>query len=844
LSLFDISATKWDSLSCRFLRNFGNISGRNKRASNKTNEKRGEQLMIKNIRIITFCFFSLLALFSASSASSKIVISKNVIEAPIIEVEVNNIDEEIKNISLVIISPDCNIEEAYKGSELDFKNAEISGAYSENAYKNIATFKDNVEPFKNNVDPFADEDYEFFINTNYDKKNYIVDYYKNYTYCFLISGDEEESFERLEKYSSFDELVKDRYELIDVDKALNEIREDHANEGYSEEVIEQNRIMFEENNKSTMEKLEKIKIAPLTCERRIRYTANKLIEQKQIPVNDIKNGTLNFNIKDFEELYKLSRADEFSEFAIRFENEKGNFCVLEIGTNRMQLPSNSDIWYGIYEEYFKKNVVIDYKEKKIIKSNDRNFLDEPENFIDSIISWKNASSWAEKELEEAKYKNLIPIIFNKADLTQNITRREFAHIAVTLYEIITRKLYTTELKNPFIDTDDTEVLKAYSLGITNGTSNNTFNPDSLITREELATMMARLLEKLDIYTYIDIDDEYSIYFSDEDEMAEWSKNAIYFMNKFKIMKGIDDSNYVFGVLNKATIEQSLLISKRIFDNFKDLEENTRWSTKPLDVGKINNNYIESLEDVSSKYENGNDNEFKNIDINTIKEVQVLPNFPYKLIDSYGKMYYNYIVNSCPSENVYYYSNREEDISYIIDFVTPTQENKKDYFHTQVYFILTDNTYVPEAIYINNEIANKIKTTFLKSKNIYLSDTAKLGFYDANLYKNLDYTEEEYNRIINLLSKTRPVESAMWAEFETSFKFAWPFDIENNSIWAYQMENEFPVAYKYSINDNEELVTLMDKINARKLKDILSDNLSLTRISVTQSGEILYSFRLL
>jgi hypothetical protein len=60
---------------------------------------------------------------------------------------------------------------------------------------------------------------------------------------------------------------------------------------------------------------------------------------------------------------------------------------------------------------------------------------------------------------------------------------------VKLYEKISNVKLVEAKENPFKDTTDIEVLKALNVGITNGTSETTFEPDALITREQMATMM-------------------------------------------------------------------------------------------------------------------------------------------------------------------------------------------------------------------------------------------------------------------------------------------------------------------------------------------------------------------
>jgi len=178
-------------------------------------------------------------------------------------------------------------------------------------------------------------------------------------------------------------------------------------------------------------------------------------------------------------------------------------------------------------------------------------------------TWIKASAWAEEELDKANKLDVIPEIFKKQDLTQNITRKEFAHVAVKLYEKLTGNKATAVANNPFKDTDDVEVLKAYNIGITQGTGADTFTPDALITREQMATMMTRALTKAGIDTKVDL--EKVTKFADDAEMHDWGKESIYYMSSIEIIKGI--GNNTFNVLGNATREQALLISVRSAEKF-------------------------------------------------------------------------------------------------------------------------------------------------------------------------------------------------------------------------------------------------------------------------------------
>ena len=180
--------------------------------------------------------------------------------------------------------------------------------------------------------------------------------------------------------------------------------------------------------------------------------------------------------------------------------------------------------------------------------------------------WSNASSWAIEELEKCSSNSLIPLSFKGKDFTKNVTREEFAEVSVKLYEQLTKDFEYKDMKNPFVDTTNDNVVKAYYVGITSGTSENTFSPNKEITREEMATMISRALQKVGINTK-DYVSTSNVEFKDHSLMHDWSQDAIYFMANKNIIKGVGEG--LFGVNDKATVEQALLISGRCFESFKN-----------------------------------------------------------------------------------------------------------------------------------------------------------------------------------------------------------------------------------------------------------------------------------
>lgn len=151
---------------------------------------------------------------------------------------------------------------------------------------------------------------------------------------------------------------------------------------------------------------------------------------------------------------------------------------------------------------------------------------------------------------------------SRLDLATNINRWQFASIAVALYEAMAGQ--TAEVgENPFEDVwDETDILKAYHLGLINGTSQTTFDPYQLVTREQAATILARLYVKLGGT----VPSASNTSFADDASVSGWAKDAVAFMSQNGILKGQD--NNMFNPQGQSSGEQSLIIALRMLRNLK------------------------------------------------------------------------------------------------------------------------------------------------------------------------------------------------------------------------------------------------------------------------------------
>ncbi len=177
---------------------------------------------------------------------------------------------------------------------------------------------------------------------------------------------------------------------------------------------------------------------------------------------------------------------------------------------------------------------------------------------ENTVEFANVSDWAVEEMKEAKEKKLIPETFINLDFTQTISRAEFCAVSVKMYEAVSGKKAKTAKNFPFVDIEDEYVSKAYNVGITNGTTETTFSPDMMLSREQMATMLTRALTKAGIKTSVNLD--IVAKFSDDTLMSPWGKEAVYFMSGKGIIKGMGENT--FGVNLDATREQALAISLR------------------------------------------------------------------------------------------------------------------------------------------------------------------------------------------------------------------------------------------------------------------------------------------
>lgn len=178
------------------------------------------------------------------------------------------------------------------------------------------------------------------------------------------------------------------------------------------------------------------------------------------------------------------------------------------------------------------------------------------------------SGWAVSEYQSANAAGLCSYAVISNSMTDNITRQEFCELAVNLYKKLTNESdLMVPPVSPFSDTNNVAVSQAYCYGLVSGTGDNTFTPDRLVTREEMAKMLVSTLTASEVnFSLSDGTDTYAIdSFNDGDKVSEWAKASVITTLNYSLMNGVT-SEY-FAPAGATTREQAIASVNRSYAQF-------------------------------------------------------------------------------------------------------------------------------------------------------------------------------------------------------------------------------------------------------------------------------------
>lgn len=223
------------------------------------------------------------------------------------------------------------------------------------------------------------------------------------------------------------------------------------------------------------------------------------------------------------------------------------------------------------------------------------------------------SEWARNDIKKAYSMGLIPDSLYGDDLSRPINRGIFAAVAVNAYEKMSGDRLSTG-SSPFTDSSDSYVLKAYNADIVAGTSQTTFSPNSNLTREQAAAMLARAYKKT-VYENWSLQNDYSLEYNsssrfyDYDEIRPYARESVEFMAANGVISGM--GNNMFAPEGTLTKEQAIAIAVRMTDKLDTTpktgkkaepvtekpaeEEKVQTYTKPVSPSSVNKTVMTSSE---------------------------------------------------------------------------------------------------------------------------------------------------------------------------------------------------------------------------------------------------------
>lgn len=201
--------------------------------------------------------------------------------------------------------------------------------------------------------------------------------------------------------------------------------------------------------------------------------------------------------------------------------------------------------------------------------------------------------WAEKQIKSFMEKGIASPYKDGTFKPNNaITRAEFAAMANKAFGFIEKdKTNFKDVKAKDLYYDDMAIAK--KAGYLTGISDGTVKPNSSMSRQEYAVIIARLL-KLDTKLYM----EEANKFKDADKIPSWSKGAVGAAAKYGYLNGLPGN--IFDPTGSVTRGQAVVVLDRCYlDNVKiSYEKSGNYSAKIVDGSVAINVADVTLEDTT------------------------------------------------------------------------------------------------------------------------------------------------------------------------------------------------------------------------------------------------------
>ncbi len=168
------------------------------------------------------------------------------------------------------------------------------------------------------------------------------------------------------------------------------------------------------------------------------------------------------------------------------------------------------------------------------------------------------SDWAAEYIAKAEdiglLKSATGLVYK-----DDITRERFCEIIYDFIMITKKGITTPEYKNQFTDTDNEKVVALNAAEIIYGKSSTEFAPNDWLTREEAATIIVRMINKVMPMPVTEMYFEYD----DGNDISKWASSSVQIMSNLGFMNGAGGNR--FAPKDNYTAEQSITTLIRIYD---------------------------------------------------------------------------------------------------------------------------------------------------------------------------------------------------------------------------------------------------------------------------------------
>ena len=192
------------------------------------------------------------------------------------------------------------------------------------------------------------------------------------------------------------------------------------------------------------------------------------------------------------------------------------------------------------------------------------------------------SDWAKESVDKAKSLKIIndDVVY---PYRMSINRENFCELIYNYCSSIVGELVVDDEHIAFKDTDNVKVQILNAMGIINGKSSTEFAPNDLLTREEAATILFRMIDAV----HPDWAAHQVYYeFKDSADISDWAMDSIQTICNMGVMEGV--GNNKFAPKDTFTTEQAIATIVRVYDGFTPKQDDGKWDNLTF-ADKLNAN---------------------------------------------------------------------------------------------------------------------------------------------------------------------------------------------------------------------------------------------------------------